>query len=212
MEGDAELLRALRSDDESQSHPAMATIIDRYGDQLIQQASRAMDGYAAEDIVQALFTDLWTRRTELAITGPLVAYLRSAVAMAAAASRRRKKTVTRHLRLWHPVHPTTDNDATKFLILDDLRRITRTIYETTTGLTRQVFTLSYFECLSEEEIGATLEIGLSTVYKHLRIVRTQIERALIAKGVFQPHEIRRFFTTYDIVDTSREPWEDTTHD
>jgi RNA polymerase sigma factor (sigma-70 family) len=72
---DQELLLKLRHDD----HQALDVLFERYWPQLYRAACARLNSDIAQDIVQELFIDVWKRRAQLEVKGPLENYLQRAV-------------------------------------------------------------------------------------------------------------------------------------
>ncbi len=153
-----ELLKAGNSD-------AFREIYERFWEKLYISAYRILrDENASKDIVQELFTDLWSRKEELQITF-LSAYLYTALKYKAA-----RKLTSGYLQPFHLDELEkfmTENNVENIIFESELQAV---IFETLEKLPKRckdVFYLSRFEQKTHKEIAAELGISVSTVENHI---------------------------------------------
>ncbi len=129
----------------------------------------------AEDIVQDVFTKLWCNRDSIYIVGSVQAYIYKAAHHAsinklqflATAKNKVNKTVSEEE--WQFIRDTYQVDD--FIIENIERDDTKVIIQQTISLLpdkcREVFMLSRYEYLSNEEIAQRLNISIHTVRAHI---------------------------------------------
>ena len=148
-------------------------LYERYWERLCILALRfTMDRSSSEDIVQEVFTDLLRRFDQKEINN-IEAYLYQSIRFQCLNWLKYKKVSREHLTRmdWAKRSNLTENEVNLRFINYDLKKIV-------SGMpprARQVFEMSRFEHLSNNEIASRLNIKLSTVENHLtcalRIVR-----------------------------------------
>ncbi|HEY9559312.1 MAG TPA: sigma-70 family RNA polymerase sigma factor [Anseongella sp.] len=160
---DPELIRLLQNGDER----AFVAVYRRYWPVLFDSAWRRLkDRGMAEDVVQEIFVDLWTRRASLSVSrlGP---YLQAAV---------RYKTLNYLARgkgsreLFEPMEQllalTPAADAK--LMERELSELVQLFIRALPGKRRKIFELYYTEDLSTLEIADRLQVSRKTVQNQLR--------------------------------------------
>lgn len=174
---DEALVALLRQGDEE----AFAAIYDRYWMRLFSVATNQLDNAAeAEELVQDLFTDLWSRRVQLDIRS-LNSYLSVAlnykvINMLARRNRRRR---FEHSLTGQPMQH--ENAAEQWLSLEELQHKLAARVAALPQQCRLVFTLSRDEGLTRAQIAGKLGIAEKTVESHI----TKALRALRAAiGLF----------------------------
>lgn len=137
------------------------------------------DSHAAEEVVQQVFLRLWEKRDSITITGPVKAYLFSAIRNTAI-SQWRKETV----RVDRETHYSTIRD-TATEATDQARELERLYQQALDRLPercREVFVLSRQQQMKYAEIAATLDISVKTVENHmgkaLRILHQELKEYL----------------------------------
>jgi len=162
-----ELVERIRGGDEA----AFEALFRALAPGLTVMAGRYVRSRAvAEEIVQDLFFDVWSRRAELAVDGSITSYLFAAVRNRALNHLKRE----RRLVEWPPAERPDDPDATapgESELLDALEL--QDAIAALPARCRLIFTLSRQHDLSYGEIAASLSLSVKTV-------ETQMGRALRA--------------------------------
>jgi RNA polymerase sigma-70 factor (family 1) len=166
---DKELISAIKSG--SERH--FKELFDSYWRKLFIMANSVLRNEAdAEDIVQELFIDLWNRRATLAIDN-LGGYLFIATRYGIAKKLTKRPLQKRHIQLFETIQDKANLGSS--VETDDLIHFVRGKINKLPHRCREVFELSRFEQLSNNEIAEKLEISSSTVEnqinKALKILR-----------------------------------------
>jgi RNA polymerase sigma-70 factor (ECF subfamily) len=156
--GESELLARLRTGDDD----AYASIFREHYSWLVLSATRLLgDRSLGEEVVQDVMLELWKRRAELALTGPLRAYLHQSTRNRALNQLRHGKTVRQSEPFVRP--PTSAPHADARAISLELQDATRTALAELSEPQREVFQLSRVDGLTYPEIARVLEISVKTV-------------------------------------------------
>ncbi len=170
-----ELIRLLKQD----RLGAFREIYSRYWKKLFDEAyKRLKNRELAEEVVQELFTTLWTKRQVLQINTTIGAYLHSAIANQVIDIYRKELVRSRYKEAFKVVHTEVDNSTEDSIMLKDL---VYTIDEEISHLPdkcRSVFELSRKEHKSNKEIASYLGISEKTVEQHLTRALKQIRLTL----------------------------------
>lgn len=180
---DNELIERLRKGDEN----ALDLLFKKYWRSLFVSAFNLLDDRSiCEDIVQDIFIQLWTKRTEIEITVSLKAYLFASMRYA----------VYRQIKLGKArgdIFEHTDlvaNDLSPYEILvhkDFLTKVDAVIYSLPDKC-REVYRLSREEQLSHKEISERLNISPKTVETHitkaLKHLRVSLKETLVLSLIF----------------------------
>lgn len=128
-------------------------------------ASIVKDGDEAKDIVQQVFLKLWQRKDELAIKGPIAAYLyRAVVNTAFNHNLRAKKSIGLDFHPELERIPESDTDSyQKLRVETEVRKAISSL----SPMCREVFTMSRFTGLSNREIAGEFDISVKAVEKHI---------------------------------------------
>jgi RNA polymerase sigma-70 factor (family 1) len=162
---DHELISAIRNG--SERH--FKQLFDIYWSKLYIVANNVLRNEAdAEDIVQELFIDLWNRRATLVIDN-LGGYLFTATRYSVAKKLAKRPLQKRHVELFEAILDNADLGAS--LETNDLIDFIRSKISHLPDRCKEVFELSRFEQLSNNEIANRLDISTSTV-------ENQINKAL----------------------------------
>lgn len=165
---DSELLELLAQGDKS----AFTTIYNRYFELLYIHSFKILGNEdEAKDVLQDLFSSLWTRREQILLTGNLSAYLYTSVRNKIFDTLSHKKVVRRHsdsLKVFaEKGYVNTDHRIRE-------RELTALIEKEVAALPpkmRHIFELSRKENYSHREIAQQLKVSEQTV-------RTQVKNAL----------------------------------
>jgi RNA polymerase sigma-70 factor (ECF subfamily) len=156
--GESELLALLRTGDDD----AYASIFREHYSWLVLSATRLLgDRALGEEVVQDVMLELWKRRAELALTGPLRAYLHQSTRNRALNQLRHGKTVRESEPFVRP--PTSAPHADARTISRELQDATRIALAELSEPQREVFELSRVDGLTYPEIARVLEISVKTV-------------------------------------------------
>lgn len=162
---DTKLLYLIQAKDD---YDAFTEIYHRYWKTLINTAyQRLRTPEACEEIVQEIFLTLFIKRKELVITTSLEAWLKTALKYKVFNIYRSQQLYLQHLDeiiRRTDIAPMMPDEVVSLKEMKDRIRVAATKLP---DKCRQVFVLSRFEHLSQQEIADRLNISVSTVKKHL---------------------------------------------
>jgi RNA polymerase sigma-70 factor (ECF subfamily) len=152
----------------------------KYWKKLLQYANtRIADKTEAEEILQDIFTRLFTRGIHLKEHDKLQPYLKQCIKNTAINHFKKKQIYKRHLQLG-AMHGTPSYDpVTKSSDLNDFHKQLAEVLSTMNAECRTVFTLSKKNEFSTKEIAAILQRPGSTIEKQLRRAILFIRKELI---------------------------------
>jgi RNA polymerase sigma-70 factor (ECF subfamily) len=170
---ESELLARLRLGDDE----AFAAIFRSHYAGLVVATSRLLGEQAtAEEIVQEVMLELWRRRAELVLSGPLRAYLYQATRNRALNYLRHARTARRSEPFVRP--PTNAPSADAGALGDELSAAVRHAVSSLSTPQREVFEMSRTDGLTYAEIARVLQISVKTVEarmgRALRELREQL--------------------------------------
>lgn len=137
------------------------------------------DRYIAEEVVQDVFVNIWNNRDQIQIKGSVKSYLYQAIHNLSVNKQIQHNTQRHALNVlvseesWQYLedHYHTDEFVIEKLEADDTEKLINSIIEDLPEQSREIFKLSRYHHLSNNEIASHLNISVSTV-------KTQIYRAL----------------------------------
>ncbi|MBE7170151.1 MAG: RNA polymerase sigma-70 factor [Williamsia sp.] len=158
---------------------AFTEIYNRYWKKLFTLAANKLDNLAeAEELVQDIFTELWNRRGELAITTSLASYLAVAAKYKVIDLLAKKARHRKYQQHAATNQPTADSPTLQWL---DCQELKERMYNSVARLPekcRLVFELSRHKGYSQKQIASRLGISEKTVEAHLgkalRTLRTSL--------------------------------------
>jgi len=150
---------------------AFATLYNHYRPQLLQEAYlKIRHRQEAEDMVQEIFTSLWTRRRELSITISLKHYLYRAVHLQYAYKCRRNDIVRKYIS--YTWHTSSESVMPRELENKELgQQIRKAAHCVSAPACRKVFEMMYLQERTQKEIVQYLNIKP-------QVVKNQACRAL----------------------------------
>lgn len=155
---ESELLTRLRQGDDE----AFATIFREHYSWLVLAAARLLgDRSLAEEVVQDVMLELWRRREEIVLAGPLRAYLHQATRNRALNRLRHGKTVRESEPYVRPPSAAPRPDA-RVSSRELQARVAQALAELSEPQ-REVFELSRRDGLTYPEIANVLDISVKTV-------------------------------------------------
>lgn len=164
-----ELMDLVRQHDER----AFTEIYNRYKGVLFIHACRMLENAEeAKDVIQDLFTVLWSRRNEILITGSLSSYLYAAVKNRILDQMAKDKSRDRYIDSLAGFMEEGEYITDHQLRENELSRLIEKEVALLPAKMRQIFELSRVSNLSHKEIAAEMNISDKTVKK-------QISNALI---------------------------------
>ncbi|NSL88729.1 RNA polymerase sigma-70 factor [Chitinophaga solisilvae] len=122
------------------------------------------DSHAAEEVVQQVFLRLWEKRDSITITGPVKAYLFSAIRNTAISQWRKDNVRSDRETQYSNIKDVAIGAS------DEVRELERLYLRALDMLPercREVFVLSRQQQLKYAEIAATLNISVKTVENHM---------------------------------------------
>ncbi|WP_044204050.1 RNA polymerase sigma-70 factor [Flammeovirga sp. OC4] len=159
---DIELLKLLL---EEKKLSAFDEIYNRYFDRLLRFGYQILnDQQLSEDIIQEIFVTLWTKKETLQITH-LNAYLHQAVKFQVA--KHFRKVVLTEEQLELAEHIFSQQNTDDLVIVNELNEEVHHLLEELPHRCKEVFHLSRFEHLSNQEIAKRLDISIRTVETHI---------------------------------------------
>lgn len=177
---DTELLALLAEADTQ----AFAEIYHRYKAVLFRHSYRMLgDDEEAKDVVQELFTNLWTRRNEIVITTALSSYLYTSIRNHILDIIAHKKIEEKYIRSLDGFLKEGEYITDQYLREKELRELIEKEVALLPPRMREVFELSRHENLTYKEIAEELNISDKTVKKQvnsaLSILRQKLDIAFI---------------------------------
>lgn len=175
---DEELLREIREGNEA----TFAAVYSHYQPLLLMEAYYKIRSMPeAEDMVQEIFTSLWTRRKELSPTIPLKHYLFKAVHLQYAYKCRKSEVARKFIQ--HTLY--VSREAATNAVLENkeiYRQIREAIATVSAPATRRAFELLYIEDKSHKEIAVDMNIQpqvvKNQVSRALKIIRTHLKKVI----------------------------------
>lgn len=176
---DAQLLERLRADDVS----ALTTLMQEHTPALVGIARLiVLDSDLAQDVVQDVFVTLWTRRSELLVSGTLGGYLARAV-------RNRAISVQRHERAEHRAGevialqlPELPNDRSTDIEVRELSIAVRRALDALPARCREIFLMNRSAGLPYAAIAEALGITVETVHTQMYRATKKLVEAIRAVG------------------------------
>ncbi|NIG53051.1 RNA polymerase sigma-70 factor [Chitinophaga sp. Cy-1792] len=142
------------------------------------------DQHEAEEIVQQVFLKIWEKRDTIAITGPVKAYLFSAIRNAAI-SQWRKASVRNEKE---NAYGLSRDNATQAAEVRELEKLYQQALERLPERCREVFMLSRHQHMKYAEIAQTMNISVKTVEnqmgKALKILHQELKEYLPLLAIF----------------------------
>jgi RNA polymerase sigma-70 factor (ECF subfamily) len=178
---ESELLARLRRSDDD----AFAAIFREHYSWLVLAAARLLgDRSSAEEVVQDVMLELWRRREELMLTGPLRAYLHQSARNRALNHLRHDRTVRQSEPHVRPPSAAPRPDAR--VSSRELRAVVAEAMAELSPAQREVFEMSRRDGLTYPEIASVLDISVKTVEarmgRALRHLRERLAPWLPAGG------------------------------
>lgn len=174
IDEDREVLSLLKENDQK----AMETIFDQYYVSLCNLSRKIINHSAgAEDIVQDVMLDIWTKRQKLELQYSLQAYLRKAVTYKSIDYlRKHKKQVITDVE--EAMSLKGDQSASDNIELSELEEKVRQAIDGLAPKCKAVFILNRFEDLSNKEIAAQLDISVKTVENQVTKALKQLKNTI----------------------------------
>ncbi|WP_069659625.1 RNA polymerase sigma-70 factor [Arcticibacter eurypsychrophilus] len=161
---DQELLNLLKED----HVPAFDELYDRYWSKLYSAAyKRIKSREDAEEIVQNIFTDIWTKRTVLHISTSFEHYLFTAVKYMVFATFKKENSRRSYENYIVQMNQNSDNSTEEVIASNELQQNLAKIVENLPERCKAVYEMSRKEHCSNKEISSSLGISEKTVENHL---------------------------------------------
>lgn len=166
------LLERLKAGD----YAAYCTIYEQHWKRLYLASQKVMNNPAAsEDVVQEVFVDIWQRRKSLQIEH-LGAFLYGAVKNQVIKQIRKARLTVDHEQVWEQILSTQGTEQ-----MVELHETQAQIEEAINNLPaqrRQIFRLSRFEKLSNQEIADQLGLSRRTVETQVSLALRQLRKSM----------------------------------
>ncbi|MES2417038.1 MAG: RNA polymerase sigma-70 factor [Bacteroidota bacterium] len=164
-QSDDELLTLIRERDDSNAFKSLYT---RYWGVLLDASYKRLKSIeTAEEIVQEVFIDLYLRREEIKPKTSVEAYLKTAVKYKVFNYYRSQQIHLSYLNTILESEQIIQPSIEQSLASHDLHESIEKTLALMPEKCREVFVLSKFEQLSNQEIATRLGIAISTVKKHI---------------------------------------------
>jgi RNA polymerase sigma-70 factor (ECF subfamily) len=171
--GEGELLARLRRGDDA----AFDAVFRAHYAPLVRNGTRLLGERAlAEEIAQEVLLELWRRRHELVLTGPLGTYLHQAARNRSLNRLRQERTARRNEPFVRPPRAVEGADARA--VRAELRIAAEEAIAQLSGPQREVFDLSRTRGLTYQEIAALLGISVKTVEARMGRALKQLRERL----------------------------------
>ena len=186
---DSQLIQKIVSDD-SGCVLAFEAIYNRYSEEMFIYAMNIFkEKGICEDIIQNVFTDIWSRRKQLQVKN-LKGYLFQSVKYQIFSHLRNRRLSFQDLTRLNIIDFSTD--TSKNLEFEELQGIIDEQVSKLPSRCQQIFLLSRYEHKTNKEIA--LELGIS-----IQAVKNQISKALkVIRGNLQSEEIIFYFIILSI--------------
>lgn len=172
---DFELVARLKAGEE----PAFREIYDRYWDKLyIIARNRLRDAPEAEEIVQEIFLDFWSRRSDFQLEKGLENYFTMAVKFKVINRLAKRARAAQNARDYAAYHPEADNNIIPLLDYKVLKQELASVVGALPEKCRLVFQLRHEQGYSLRQIADQLDISEKTVEAHLTKARKTLRGAL----------------------------------
>lgn len=178
-------LEALRLGDET----ALRPIFERYYAPLLTDVYRLIpDEDTCQDLVQDVFVELWRKRAELEIRGPLRPYLRRAAVNRAInfIKTRRRYILDTPDELARTAADTSAQDIRHKEEQDSLETALHAAVDNLPEKCRLVFSLSRFEQLSHRQIAEQLGISVKTIENQITKALKLLRETLVRHAELSP--------------------------
>ncbi|MBO0933849.1 RNA polymerase sigma-70 factor [Fibrella aquatilis] len=184
VHSDSDLVRRLALDDQA----AFDALYERYFAALFSYSdAKTGDHYAAQEIVQELFINLWQHRHRLALTGSIKAYLFTSAKHLVIDQYRRTATRNRHQAAFSDHQLLAANLIDEQLEADELQQTYERLLAQLPDKCRRVFSLSR-QGYTNAEIANREGIAEKTVEQHitkaLRMLRQYLTKSALAMLLF----------------------------
>jgi RNA polymerase sigma-70 factor (family 1) len=161
---DAELVELLRTGNEG----AFTALYDRYWKRLFSvAANKLQDLYAAEELVQDIFSDLWVRKETIELTGPLGAYLAVAMKYRIINYQVRLKRGRDYQHYAAKTLPLLDDSTQEWLRFEELRDRLASLVAALPEKCRLTYRLSREQGLTQKEIARELGVSEKAVERNI---------------------------------------------
>lgn len=171
------------------SQASYTVIYSRYSEILFRHAYHMLEDRAeAEDVIQEVFLMLWTKRTEVAGTKTLSAYLYTSVRNRILNHLTHQKVVDKYLDSMRTYMEAGGYTADELLRGKELAAVIEKEIEALPPKMREIFLMSREQRLSHKSIGELLNISDKTVkqqvYKAVKQLKERVEKFLKVVPIF----------------------------
>ncbi|SDL66508.1 RNA polymerase sigma-70 factor, ECF subfamily [Pedobacter sp. ok626] len=173
---DKELIELISVGEES----AFSILYRRHWTELFGTACRVLRSEdRAEDVLQEIFLALWTKRSEISITGSVLAYLHTSVRYKSMNLIERDIFERDYIQvLLSTIEQNGDCNAQQLLQLKELEQAIATVVEQMPDKMKVVYKLSRDKYLTHQEIADQLGISKETVKKHIQHALQLLKNAI----------------------------------
>ncbi|KAA2238896.1 RNA polymerase sigma-70 factor [Chitinophaga agrisoli] len=148
--------------------PAFEELYKRFWGVLYYQAYRMLEHEQdAQDVVQEIFTTIWTKAGGIELSGPLAAYLYTAVRNRVLNLLAHKRTYRHHLDSLKQFLSSADHSTLQHMTEKELAAYIEYEIGQLPARMREVFELSRKTALSHKEIAGQLQLSQETVKKQI---------------------------------------------
>ena len=178
---DETAIKALKIDDEK----AYSWIYNKYVHQLRSHAAKIVGYDHADNMVQDLFTILWSKRENIHITTSLRDYLHKSIRNICLNFQKQKKTEREHIEYALDTNDNSglfqvfdDNDSSSILIAKDTESKINNEIDALPDQRRRVFLMWWKEGLKYDENAKRLGISTDAIGVQINRARTKLRKSL----------------------------------
>lgn len=183
---DTELVALLKND----NHAAFTELYNRYWKLLFYVAFKRLEVYdEAEEVVQDVFTDIWSRRTTLIIHTSFKYYLATATQYQVMNRMAKMNRRLEAVRLSAKNETTDQLPADQRLLFQELEAQINSLVKELPEKCSLVYQLSRHDGLTNKEIAARLDISEKTVENQITKALARIRKGLGRKSFFSQPSI-----------------------
>lgn len=177
---DFELIDLMNSGEEQ----AFSQIYDRYWDKVyIIARNRLQDEHEAEEIVQEIFLDFWTRREIFHLEKGLEYYFSVAVKYKVINHLAKQAKILQYKKGYAIQHAEADNSLLRLIDYNEMKQHLSTMIGSLPDKCRLVFQLRHEQGYTLRQIAKELEISEKTVEAHLTRARKTLRNAIGTLGI-----------------------------
>jgi RNA polymerase sigma-70 factor (family 1) len=138
-----------------------------YQDLVLFAGTYIKDLAECEDIVQLIFQNLWSNRSELTIESSLKSYLLKAVRNECLDNLKHKQIVNEYISHQLSISTVAINDTENYILYSELNEKLQDALYSLPPMDREIFNMSRFKNMKYKEIADKYNISIRTVEVHI---------------------------------------------